>query len=108
MGTTKWTCYVASSWYGRNGKLFVDDILLIIDRFCVPYIYSWLVTAMFVLCENGLSLLRNIIITSAELVLIGVEPGTLRFRVDVIAHYTTAPQLIDYMSPEEYYQGILL
>ena len=38
--------------------------------------------------------------SSAELVLIGVEPGTLRFRVDVITHSTTAPQLIDYMSPE--------
>ena len=37
---------------------------------------------------------------SAELVLIGVEPGTLRFRFDVITHYTTAPQLIDYMSLE--------
>ena len=35
--------------------------------------------------------------SSAELMLVGVEPGTLRFRVDVI---TTAPQLINYMSPE--------
>ena len=34
--------------------------------------------------------------SSAELVLIGVEPETMRFRVDVITHYTTAPQLIDY------------
>ena len=32
--------------------------------------------------------------SSAELVLIGVEPGTLRFGVDVITHYTTAPQLV--------------
>ena len=38
--------------------------------------------------------------SSAELVLIGFEPGALRFRVDVITHYTTAPQLIDYMSRE--------
>ena len=30
----------------------------------------------------------------------GVEPETLRFRVDVITHYITLQQLIDYMSPE--------
>ena len=35
-----------------------------------------------------------------ELVLVEVEPRTLRFRVDVITHYTTAPHLIDYMSLE--------
>ena len=33
-----------------------------------------------------------------ELVSIGVEPGTLRFRVDVITHYTKPPQLVDYIS----------
>ena len=38
--------------------------------------------------------------SSAELVLIGVELGTLGFQAEVITHYTTAPQLIDYMSPE--------
>ena len=38
--------------------------------------------------------------SSAELVLIGVEPGTLRFRVDVITHYNITPKLIiEYMSP---------
>ena len=37
--------------------------------------------------------------SSAELeLLISVAPGTL--RADVITHYTTAPQLINYMSPE--------
>ena len=39
-------------------------------------------------------------IISHELVLIGVEPGTLRFRVDVITRYTTAQHFIGYMSPE--------
>ena len=38
--------------------------------------------------------------STADLVLIGVEPGTLWCRVDVITHYTTALQLIDYMSQE--------
>ena len=37
----------------------------------------------------------------------GVEPGTLRFRVDVITHYTTVPQLVAYISPE-YISNILL
>ena len=39
-------------------------------------------------------------ISSLFRLLIGVEPGTLRFRVDVTTHYTTAPQLIDYMSQD--------
>ena len=31
---------------------------------------------------------------------VGVEPGTLRFRIEVITNYTTLPQLIDYMLPK--------
>ena len=60
------------------------------------------------LCENVISIWSILIISqdklfspyhgsSAELVMVGVEPGTLRFQVDVITHYTTALQLIEYM-----------
>ena len=38
--------------------------------------------------------------SSAELGLVGVEPGTLRFRIDVINHYASAPQLIEYVSAD--------
>ena len=34
----------------------------------------------------------------AERVL-GVEPGILQFRFDIIIYYTTSPQLVDLMSP---------
>ena len=63
------------------------------------------------LCENVISIWSILIISqdklfspyhgsSAELVMVGVEPGTLRFQVDVITHYTTALQLIEYMPSE--------
>ena len=54
-----------------------------------------IIIIIFITPQNKLVMLYHG--SSAELVLVGVEPETLRFRD---THYTTAPQLIDYISSE--------
>ena len=93
-------CFVVRNWIMQKCFIFhYNDAA--ISYGCYKYRYVILKNTYVILLLLLLSqdkLVSSYHGSSAELVK-GVEPGTLRVRVDVIIHYTTLPQLVDYMSP---------